>query len=229
MTSLFTGWLLALMLGARHASEPDHVAAVSTMVAGAQNARRAAWLGAVWGVGHSLALLLVGVCLMWLQLGMSERTAALFELAVACMLLVLGVRSVTRAVLLLRAAPARAPGERAMSHVHVHVVHAHEHGLHAARRPLVIGLVHGLAGSGALSALAIANMPSFATAVVYIVCFGAGSVLGMMALSGIAGLPLARLGQSAHVQASLFAGAGLVSLVLGVLWGWPLLDQIQAG
>lgn len=222
MASLLTGWCLALLLGARHASEPDHVMAVSTLVAGAPNARRAAYLGAVWGVGHAIALLAVGVALMWLHLGLPERVAALFELAVAAMLLVLGTRSIVRAVALQRALRRGAP--RQHSHVHVHPASA----LHLARRPLLIGLVHGLAGSGALSALALANMPSFATAVVYILCFGAGSVVGMMALSGLAGVPLSRLGQQLNVQSLLLAVAGVGSWVLGLLWGWPLLEQLRS-
>jgi len=227
MASLVTGWLLAMLLGVRHASEPDHLVAVTTLLAGSRDARRAAWLGAIWGVGHSLALLLVGVALMFLHRAMPERVAALFELAVAAMLLVLGTLSILRA---------RALGSAGVVHVHRHGSATHRHrgapehvhvsSLTLARRPLIVGLVHGLAGSGALSALALANMPSFASAVMYIACFGAGSIVGMAALSGLVGLPMSALGQRTRVQAWLFVGAGISSLVLGVLWGWPLLHHL---
>lgn len=220
MASMLTGWLLATLLGVRHASEPDHLMAVSTLVAGAPNARRAAWVGALWGLGHALALLLVGVGLMSLHRVMSERVAALFELGVAAMLLLLGALSIARAIKL---------GRKNEHPPHRHTTasdHVHVSTFTLARRPLLIGMVHGLAGSGALSALALANMPSFASAVVYIVCFGAGSVLGMMALAGLAGMPLALLSRKASVQVWLFCGAGVGSVVLGVLWGWPLLRQI---
>jgi hypothetical protein len=228
MASLVTGWLLAVLLGARHASEPDHMVAVSTLLAGTRDVRRATWLGAMWGIGHSITLLLVGVGLMGLHRSMSARVGALFELAVALMLLLLGARSLARAVAL---------GRAGRTHLHSHGhAHAHRHAgspdhvhvssLTLARRPLAVGLVHGLAGSGALSALALANMPSFGSAVIYIACFGAGSVIGMMALTGLVGLPLARFGGHERVQAWLFAAAGTGSLILGVLWGWPQLSLV---
>jgi ABC-type nickel/cobalt efflux system permease component RcnA len=169
---------------------------------------------------------------MWLHLTLSERIAALFELAVAAMLLFLGMRCIVRAF-------AAFSGARVLDspvpvpHTHHDGSHHHDHSherawptLALARRPLTIGLVHGLAGSGALTALALSNMPSFATALVFILCFGTGSVMGMMALSGLAGVPLAQLGRRGPAQGCLFACAGVSSLVLGVLWGWPLVGQI---
>jgi high-affinity nickel permease len=225
MTSLLTGWLLALLLGARHASEPDHIAAVSTLVATAPNARGAAWLGAVWGLGHSSSLFLVSAALMSLQIYLSERVGLIFELIVAAMLLVLGARCVLRAITLIR----RHHDREAAHHRDGVAAHVQAPSSVLMRRPLFIGLVHGLAGSGALSALALARMPSFATALVYIVCFGTGSALGMAALAGFAGLPLARLGRRAQVQAWLCAGAGVCSWSFAVPWGWSLVQQMSRG
>ncbi|HKU44948.1 MAG TPA: hypothetical protein VJR89_42605 [Polyangiales bacterium] len=209
MGSLITAWTLALALGVRHASEPDHLVAVSTLVAGAPNARRAATLGALWGIGHSLALLGVGGALLLLHAQLSERTAALFELAVAGMLLVLGGRSIATAMRLKR--------------------HAHVHAPAHTRRPLIVGLVHGLAGSGALTALALASMPSLGSGIVYMLCFGLGSVLGMAGLSGLIGMPLGRLSERLQLRAAALASTGLLSIVVGAAWGWPLLSRVGAG
>jgi len=233
----WAGWWLALVLGARHASEPDHLVAVSTLLTGVSSARRAAWLGAVWGLGHSSALLGVGGALLGLHFSMAERTAAVFELGVAIMLAVLGVRSLRRARDLGLGVP-KSPASSVHVHrlalvhadadVHEHV-HPHVHG-HAAQRgvyqhPLVVGLIHGLAGSGVLSALALSQMPTFSSAVVYMLCFGAGSAFGMTALTGLAGLSLMRFTRRARTQAWLCAGAGIMSLSVGCLWGVSVLAQ----
>jgi hypothetical protein len=206
---LITAWTLALALGVRHASEPDHLVAVSTLVAGAPNARRAARLGAIWGIGHSLALLVVGGALLVLHGELSERMAAVFELGVAGMLLVLGVRSIARALALRSSKP----------------VHAHVHEM-SGGRPLLVGLVHGLAGSGALTALALASMPSLGSGLVYMVFFGLGSVVGMAALSGLIGMPLSRICARLQLRAAALATTGALSVAVGLAWGWPLLSRV---
>ena len=234
MSSLITGWLLALALGVRHASEPDHLVAVSTLVADAPTARRAATLGAIWGLGHSLALLGVGGGLMILHWQLSDRLADVFELIVAAMLLVLGVRSIQAALQL------RAAERKHVFHAHGSVPHRglHTHGggrphrhdaQRRARRPLVVGLVHGLAGSGALTALALANMPSLGSGLAYIAFFGLGSVLGMAALSGLIGAPLSKFTARNPVQVAALATTGALSFAVGIAWGWPLLLRVSGG
>ncbi|HKP62223.1 MAG TPA: hypothetical protein VJV78_36070 [Polyangiales bacterium] len=211
MGSLITAWTLALALGVRHASEPDHLVAVSTLVAGEPNARRAARLGAIWGIGHSLALLVVGGALLVLHGQLSVRMAAVFELGVAGMLLLLGFRSIARAVQIRR-------GESGHEHGHGH--------MYGGWRSLSVGLVHGLAGSGALTALALASMPSLGSGLVYMVCFGLGSVVGMAALSGLIGVPLSRACSRLQLRAAALATTGLLSVVVGLAWGWPLLSRV---
>lgn len=227
MTPVLTGWLLALLLGVRHASEPDHLVAVSTLLAEHSASRRSALLGAFWGVGHTFSLLVVGGMLLVLRLRMPGRLADLFELVVALMLLALGARSIRRALL---------AGSFGTTHVHSHAGHSHLHrgpaqhlhvgGWTMARRPLLIGLVHGMAGSGALTALTLASMPSLGSGFVYMLLFGSGSVFGMALLTGLAGWPLRRIAERSRVQAALCGVAGVTSLVLGVLWGWPLLVRL---
>lgn len=213
---------LGLVVGARHAFEPDHLAAVSTLVGGSRTSRSALSLGVLWGLGHTIALIVVGVALIALDGVMPERLGATFELAVAAMLVVLGARSI---VVGLRNADGHAP-----SHRHGLVEHAHDGaGDHVhvgsraiAWRPLTIGLVHGLAGSGALTALAFAELPSSGTRVLYMVMFGAGSVAGMALATGITGAALARLAHGPRTQRTLAVATGLLSCVVGVLWALPL-------
>lgn len=227
MASLFTSWLLALVLGARHATEPDHVVAVSTLIADQPNARRATLLGAVWGIGHSISLLLVGGVLLLLRLELPATVEMTFELVVATMLIVLGTLSIVRALRL-----GREGEHRAHAHGHVHHAHAapadhvHVGAWSLAKRPLLIGLVHGLAGSGALVALAMANMPSLSSGLVYMLFFGVGSVMGMALLTGLAGLPLRQVSRNRRYQAALGVLAGSLSISAACVFAWPILSQL---
>ncbi|HEX4353779.1 MAG TPA: hypothetical protein VHZ95_12710, partial [Polyangiales bacterium] len=155
--------------------------------------------------------------------------ADLFELLVAMMLLVLGARSIVRAF---------AAGRGGADHAHHHGSKQHSHAgiddhVHVAawtlgRRPLLIGLMHGLAGSGALTALALASMPTLGSGLIYMVLFGLGSIAGMALLTGLADLPLRALSQRRSLTIALNAAAGTIALGLGVMWGWPLLLRLTA-
>ncbi len=189
-----TAWFLGLLLGMRHALEPDHLAAVSTLVTEENDPRSGLWLGAFWGLGHTLALLAMGLALALFRTTLSDRLTTAFELAVSVMLLFLGLRALVRA----RAEMAHGAPERhehgGRLHVHPgHVAHVHLGRRAYAVRPLVVGIIHGLAGSGALTALVLAGFDTNLERLAYTVVFGGGSVLGMGLLSGLAGWPLARL------------------------------------
>jgi hypothetical protein len=205
---------LGLLLGMRHALEPDHLAAVSTMI-DARGARRSAGvLGASWGLGHSLALLVVGCVLAALDATLPRALADGFELLVAFMLVSLGLRALFGA----RSAAHAGPPE------HVHL------GRWAlARRPLVVGMVHGLAGSGALTALAVAAMPTLAMRLVYTALFGVGSLVGMAILTGLVEWPIARLGRSDQLTRWLSGLTGAASVLLGGGWGWRTVQTILRG
>jgi ABC-type nickel/cobalt efflux system permease component RcnA len=213
------GWILGLVLGMRHALEPDHLAAISTLVTETRSPRRGALVGAFWGAGHTLALLAAGAVLAGLQSRMPDRIAESFELLVALMLILLGARALVRA--------ARAGGPAA-AHTHGHLAHVHagpEDHVHVgrwtlARRPLLVGLVHGLAGSGALTALVLASLSGLAARLVYIALFGFGSVFGMALLSGLAGWPLSRMGRDPRAARVVAAVAGALSMGCGAFFGW---------
>lgn len=224
MTSSIAGVLLGLAVGLRHAFEPDHLTAVVTLATETRDARRGAALGALWGLGHTAALVVVGTVLIALGAVIPERLAATFELGVCVMLVVLGVRAVI---------VARREGVRGPTHHHHHRGAAHLHAgpdahLHVgawtlAWRPLAVGLVHGLAGSGALTALVFAQLPSAPARIAYLSMFGLGSVVGMAAASALVGISLRSLGA---VQRRMSLVAGGFSIVFGVVWSVPLWAQL---
>ena len=220
---LITSSGLGSLLGMRHALEPDHLAAVSTLVTRERSGYKAALIGACWGLGHTLSLLAVGAVLLVLRAEMTTRVSDAFEFCVALMLIGLGWA---------RRPSSGAPGPAGPPHVHQHghVVHrhagvpAHVHVGHwtLARRPLLVGAVHGLAGSGALTALVLTTLPTTAARITYISLFGLGSTLGMAALSGLLGWPLARLGSNHAVGRGISLAVGCGSIGLGLVWGYPL-------
>jgi hypothetical protein len=229
MSVLLAGSLLALVLGLRHAAEPDHLAAVSTLVAtdGGSDRRRGALVALLWGLGHTAAILGVGVVLHLLRREVPSRLDEGFELLVAVTLLWLGVRSLRRSIALGRRGPARLHAHGGAAHVHPGPAdHVHLGRMTLARRPLVIGLIHGLAGSGGIAALAMASMPSFASGLCFVVWFGLGATSGMVLLSGLLGLALRKTAASARGAALALGAAGALSLGLGLAKGLPLVYRL---
>jgi hypothetical protein len=214
---------LGLLVGARHAFEPDHLAAVSTLVGGSRSTRGAVGLGLMWGLGHTIALLVVGVALVLLDGMMPAQLGALLEGVVAVMLIVLGARSILAGVHN-RDGDVGMHDHDGLQHVHCGAddhIHVGQRAL--AWRPLTIGLIHGLAGSGALTALAFAELPSAGARIIYMIMFGAGSIAGMALASGLAGASLARVTRTPDAARRLGGFAGLLSIVVGVAWAVPLL------
>ena len=209
-------WLFGLLLGMRHALEPDHLAAVSTLVVEQRRVRSGMVLGGMWGLGHTLALLAVATLLALAGAAMPQRLATVFELVVALMLMGIGGRSMIRA-------KTHAPPD----HAHAHADRSGPDGRWIfARRSLLVGSVHGLAGSGALTALVASRLSSTPDRLFTVGLFGLGSVMGMSALSGVAGWPLARLGRSPTVARVLMTGTGLLAFGLGIVWGLPLVREL---
>lgn len=234
-TVTITGLFLGVLLGMRHALEPDHIAAVSTLVLESGSSRRGLLLGAFWGVGHSLSLLVVGCLLAILHAELPGWLGEVFELAVAIMLVTLGLRAFRQATRTPASHHAHAPTrshDYAQPHVHADG-HSHHHAEHhagvkplrrrrsLASRPLLFGVIHGLAGSGALTALVVAELPSTSARVTYIVLFGFGSIVGMATLSGLAGWPIARLGRRRVAAVAISLLTGSLSFGLGLVLLWP--------
>ena len=159
----------------------------------------------------------MGAVLVFLRAELPPRVADVFELLVAVMLVALGARAVLQAV---------RQGEPGHLHPQAFAVHSHS-GLDAhvhigtwtlARRPLIVGMMHGLAGSGAVTALVLTTLPSTAARLTYMALFGLGSTLSMAALSGLLGWPLARLGSHRAFGRTISLTVGAMSVSLGLMW-----------
>lgn len=219
--------LLGLLLGMRHALDADHLAAVATLVTRSRSVGHTLLQGMAWGAGHTLTLLLFGGAVLVLGLVLPERAAAALELAVGVMLVALGAEVLYR---LWRKrvhfhAHRHADGA-AHFHAHAHEGESqhdpdrHEHGHGFPLRALLVGMVHGMAGSAALILLSLEALRTPAWGLVYIAVFGIGSIVGMAALSVVIAIPMrltsrrlnSRRLDRAHGGLSALVGLGTVLL-----------------
>lgn len=183
--------LLGALLGLRHATDADHVVAVTTIVARERSLARAVRVGALWGVGHTATLLGLGGAIVAFRLVIPPRVGLGLEFGVALMLIGLGYSN-------LRRGRAEAPVSLA--------------------RPLLVGLVHGLAGSAAVALLVLATIRETVGALVYLVMFGAGTILGMMLVTLLLVAPtLYARSRVARLQGGVRLVAGVLSIVVGVV------------
>lgn len=208
------GGAIGIASGMRHAIEPDHLAAVSTFVAEAPSPRRAVRFAAAWGTGHALMLLIVGGALVVTRREMPALLVDAFELLVAAALVFLGVRALVR----MRAARAARDHRHPLTHA--------DHGHGALARPLFVGVLHGLAGSGAITALALSSLDSASHGLAFVALYGFGATLGMAALAGLAGPPLARITRSAPMWMALVGVTGGISLLMGVVWAAQAISRL---
>jgi len=220
--SVGTILLLGLLLGMRHALDADHLAAVATLVTRSRSVGHTVLQGVAWGAGHTLTLLLFGGAVLVLGLVLPEPAALALELAVGVMLVVLGAELLYR---LWRGrvhfhAHRHADGA-AHFHAHAHAGesqhdpdrHEHSHGF--PLRALLVGMVHGMAGSAALILLSLETLRTPAWGLVYIALFGIGSIAGMAALSVVIAIPMrltSRRLDRAHGGLSALVGLGTVLL-----------------
>jgi hypothetical protein len=217
--SLVTALGLGLLLGLRHALDADHVAAVSTLVARERGLVRSCLLGAWWGAGHTLALLGAGIAVIAFKLTITPVIEETLERMVGLVLVLLGGHVLLRAFgTLFAPGPEHAHGGVAHRHVHLGAPGAaHVHVLRIGGRPFLVGLLHGLAGSAALTLLVLGTIPSPVGALAYIAVFGVGSTAGMLLLSGLVGLPVALAARGAQeLQRAIQIVAGVGSVALGI-------------
>ena len=210
---------LGAVLGMRHALEPDHLAAVSTLMTGERSSAKAAWLGAWWGLGHTLTLFTAGALLVVLKAEMPSIVAKVLEVCVALLLVGFGVRAI-------RQGASRVPKGPTHSHKKPRAMSTFQVDRWTLARPLFVGAVHGLAGSGALTALVVTTLPSTVTRLAYLMLFGIGSTVGMAALSGLMGWPIARLGAHHVCVRTLSLAVGCVSTALGLFCCYPFIEGL---
>lgn len=220
MFSGFAILLIGFVLGMRHATDPDHVVAVSTIVSRERSLSKAALVGALWGVGHTITIVLVGAAIILFNVVIPPRVGLTMEFAVGLMLVVLGVLNLSGVTKWLseKFSPTHpgVSGSHAHIHEHGHALHFHWHqheparehhgqslaapswlarpfthlGLYHSLRPLFIGIVHGLAGSAAVALLVLSTIHQPRWGVLYLLIFGIGTIAGMMLITAALALPI---------------------------------------
>ena len=193
--------IVGLLLGVRHAVDPDHLVAVSTIATRATSFRRAAGVGALWGIGHTLTILAVGGAIVLFRVVISPRVGLALELSVALMLILLGFQNLVSA----RTGNPPAP---------------------SVARPFLVGMVHGMAGSAAVVLLVLATVSDPWLALAYLALFGLGTVLGMIVVTATIALPASlALAKMRHARRWLTIATGVASVTLGVLLASELADR----
>lgn len=238
--SFFALMGLGLVLGLKHASELDHVVAVSTVVSEHRNLLRSALVGALWGAGHTASLIIVGVIVLGFRVAVPLAVAIWLEFGVALMIIGLGVLTLTRVLRRRARVHLHRHSHGGQSHVHIHF---HEQGTdHAGAaaphsspaqhshaisqlgfKPLFVGAMHGLAGSAALTLLVLTQVQSVSLGLLYLGAFGFGSTAGMVLMSGLIGLPFAFTGKRlTDINYGLQTVAGALSIVFGLWYAYQV-------
>lgn len=218
--------LLGFVLGLEHATDPDHVVAVTTVVTEHQDLRKTSTVGLFWGLGHTATVFVFGSLILVGVLAIPPPVAAAAEFLVGIVLVLLGGTILFQWVRERLHAHPHAHDAQVHEHVHLHRADGttrepeHEHVARHLRRvnkPFLIGMVHGLAGTAALALLVLASVRDLWVGVVYLVLFGVGSILGMMVMSSIIGLPFVLSAKRfARFNGAIKIVAGLVSIGLGI-------------
>lgn len=202
---------LGFVLGIKHAIEPDHVIAVSTIASQSKKLFRSSLAGVFWGIGHTATLFIIGIILILMKGEIPEKWAMSLEFLVGIMLVYLGVST----VLLFK-----------NIHVHQHEhdgeKHVHHHKNVSYMKSLMIGLVHGLAGSGAMVLLTMNTVKSVWESVIYILIFGVGTITGMLFFTTIIGIPFVFSAKKLSLNKTLTQITGAISVAFGIFYMYNL-------
>jgi ABC-type nickel/cobalt efflux system permease component RcnA len=226
--SIYAAFGVGLILGIQHALDPDHLIAVSTIVGEHKSLKWASLIGAFWGLGHTATLFVVGLLVIGLRVTIPERFALGLEFLVAVMLVFLGLRILWQSFGVEKIhLHTHVHNPETHTHFHVHENpkddHGHAHPFRSMRRPFLVGMVHGLAGSAALMLLVLGTIPSPLAGLTYVLIFGLGSVGGMLILSSLIGLPFVLTAQRFTIlNRWIRVLAGIVSVIFGLALGWEI-------
>ena len=224
---LFAALALGIVLGLRHALDPDHVVAVSTIVSEYRNPLRSFWVGISWGLGHTTTLLLAGIVIIALRLTIPDRLALFLEFGVGIMLVGLGVQVIYSFQRKKVHQHAHGHDEDGHTHFHSHAenpAHSPEHhGVKGVGKPFFrkksyfIGTIQGLAGSAALTLLVLASIDSPLAGMGYILLFGLGSVLSMGVMTILISMPIVfSANRLPNLNRFIQPGVGVLSILFGV-------------
>jgi high-affinity nickel permease len=243
MITLLSIIALGFFLGMRHATDPDHVIAVTTIVSRQQSIRQASLIGILWGVGHTITILIVGSAIILFGIVIPPRLGLSMELSVGLMLILLGVLNLSGIMRWItetftpmqseRQTHSHGIGESVFSHSHNHLpekqirnaANSQERwmdrtfgkmGIYQVVRPLAVGLVHGLAGSAAVALLVLTTIRIPSLAVMYLLVFGIGTIAGMMLITTAIALPF-KYSQTRFTR--LNHSLGLISGIISVAFG----------
>jgi sulfite exporter TauE/SafE len=250
MLAFYSIVAIGFWLGMQHATNADHVIAVTTIVSRQRSIRHAALIGALWGVGHTITIFLVGAAIILLGLKIPQRLGLTMELSVGLMLILLGILNLSGILRWLteKWTPSQKP---AHSHTHVHgdFIHSHSHGhtpethghaedatpvswmdrtfgklgLYNVLRPLAVGLVHGLAGSAFVAYLVLGTIRNPFAAVAYLLVFGIGTIAGMVLLTAVIAMPF-KFSHSRFTR--LNRGLGMASGAISLCFGLFIVYQM---
>ena len=205
---------LGFILGLKHTFDPDHIIAISAIVSQTKNIKKSLLQGVLWGIGHTITLLLVGSLILFFKIAIPQKLTLAFELLVGAVLIILGVNVLQKLV-----------KDRMHLHKHIHdkIIHSHFHSHKEStahthvHKSFMVGMLHGLAGSAALMLIVLASIDSIPQGLFFIAAFGIGLTVGMLIVSGIIGLPFILTIRFDSFNFGLKIITGIVSISLGSL------------
>jgi hypothetical protein len=197
MHGLPIAFVASLLLGMRHATDADHIVAVTTIVNGERGAWRSSWIGVMWGLGHTLTIFVVGGAIILFKLAFTRRLGLSLEFCVALMLIALGYLNLTRSGPIPKTVP--------------------------QLRPFLVGVVHGMAGSAAVTLLILPLIDDARWALLFLGVFGLGTITGMAMVTTAVAAPAIYAGaRLAGLQRGIRVASGAVSLVFGAYLGYKV-------
>ncbi|MEM2759272.1 MAG: sulfite exporter TauE/SafE family protein [Nitrososphaerales archaeon] len=222
LSSITPGLLLAFgfVTGLQHAVEADHVAAVATLVSKNRKLSKASLLGALWGFGHTITLFIAGLVVLMLAISIPANLSLFLEFGVGIMLVVLGL-SVIINLKMGRFIDWFGVFGHMHPHAHGNKIHVHRHSHDSehdhSHKSIIVGMIHGLAGSGALMLVVLSTVDSIVNGLAYITLFGIGSIVGMLAVSTIIGLPFVLTAKKfSKLNKTIRVAAAIASMGLGL-------------
>ena len=223
--TLFSILGLGFILGIKHAIEPDHVIAVSTIASQSKKLWHTSLAGVFWGIGHTATLFLVGIILIFMKGEIPVKWAMSLEFLVGIMLVYLGVTTIF-SFKNIHVHEHQHDGDE-HKHIHTHENsgkhgHKHQHKHDTYLKSMLIGFVHGLAGSGAMVLLTMSTVKSVGEAAIYILIFGAGTVIGMLFFTTMIGIPFVLSNKRRTISRTLSITTGAISMIFGIYYMYNL-------